>query len=50
MDFEITPQPTEAERTAIEAALREDVQSERSSAWADALLPQRPDAPDLDGP
>jgi hypothetical protein len=50
MDIEITPQPTEAERTAIEAALREDVQSERSSAWADALLPQRPDVPDLDGP
>jgi hypothetical protein len=46
MDVEITPQPTEAERAAIEAALREEVQSERSSAWADALLPQRADNPE----
>jgi hypothetical protein len=48
MDFEITPQPTEAERAAIEAALRKEVQSERSSAWADALLPQRADDPEPD--
>jgi hypothetical protein len=46
MDFEITPQPTEAERAAIEAALREDAQSERTSAWADVLLPRREDAPE----
>jgi hypothetical protein len=43
MDFEITPQPSDEERAAIEAALREEVPSERSSAWPDALLPPRED-------
>jgi len=46
MDFEITPQPREEERAAIEAALGEDVRSERSSAWADLLLPEREDVPE----
>jgi hypothetical protein len=44
MDFEITPQPSDEERAAIEAALREDALSERSSAWPDRLLPSREDA------
>jgi hypothetical protein len=45
MKLEITPQPSEEERAAIEAALAEDV-GERSSPWADALLPPREDAPE----
>jgi hypothetical protein len=46
MNFEITPQPSDQERAAIEAALVQDVQEERTSAWADALLPGRDDQPD----
>jgi hypothetical protein len=45
MDFEVTPQPSDQERAAIEAALGLEAQEERSSAWADALLPQREDDP-----
>jgi hypothetical protein len=41
MDFEVTPQPSDQERAAIEAALGREAQEERSSAWADALLPTR---------
>jgi hypothetical protein len=50
MDLAITPQPTEAERAAIEAVLRDDARSEGSSAWANALLPQRPDVPEPESP
>jgi hypothetical protein len=46
MDFEVTPQPSDQKRAAIEAALGREAQEERSSAWADALLPQREDEPD----
>jgi hypothetical protein len=42
VNFEISPQPSDAERKAILAALQaEEAERERSSAWADALLPQR---------
>ena len=41
MDLEITPQPSDQERAAIEAALVQEAQEGRSSAWADALLPAR---------
>jgi hypothetical protein len=43
MKFEVTPQPSDQERAAIEAALVQETKEERSSAWADALLPQRQD-------
>ena len=44
MVFEITPQPTEQERAAVEAALALGTGEEgRTSAWADALLPARDD-------
>ena len=43
MDLEITPQPSEEERAAIEAALEDDVREERSSPWAERLLPGRED-------
>jgi hypothetical protein len=46
MELQITPQPSEEERAAIEAALLEDVQEGRSSAWASLLLPQRDDQPE----
>jgi hypothetical protein len=46
MDFEVTPQPSDEERAAIEAALVQEAQEERSSAWADALLPRRDDDQD----
>jgi hypothetical protein len=46
MDFEVTPQPSDEERAAIEAALVQETQEERSSAWADALLPGRTDEPE----
>jgi hypothetical protein len=43
MDLEITPQPSEEERAAIEAALEDDVREERSSPWAERLLRGRED-------
>jgi hypothetical protein len=43
MNFEVTPQPSDQERAAIEAALVQETREKRSSAWADALLPQRDD-------
>jgi hypothetical protein len=43
MDFEITPQPSDQERAAIEAALGRETQEKPTSAWADALLPGRED-------
>jgi hypothetical protein len=46
MNLEVTPQPSDQERAAIEAALVQERQEERSSAWADALLPRRDDAED----
>jgi hypothetical protein len=46
MDFEVTPQPSDQERAAIDAALVQEEQEERSSAWADALLPRRDDHPE----
>jgi hypothetical protein len=46
MDFEVTPQPSDQERAAIEAALGREAQEKWTSAWADALLPQREDEPD----
>jgi hypothetical protein len=39
MDFEITPQPSDQERAAIEAALVQEMQEKPTSVWADALLP-----------
>jgi hypothetical protein len=42
---EIAPEPDEAERKAILAALAaEETERSASSAWADALLPERPGA------
>jgi hypothetical protein len=46
MNLEITPRPSDQERAAIEAALAQDAQEERASAWADSLLPQREPEPD----
>ena len=46
MELEITPQPSEEERAAIEAALGQEAHEERSSAWAELLLPEREDDPD----
>jgi hypothetical protein len=46
MDFEVTPQPSDQERAAIEAALVQETQEKRSSAWADSLLPRRDDDPE----
>jgi hypothetical protein len=44
MALQITPQPTEDERAAIEAALAADAQEEqRPSSWAQELLPHRED-------
>jgi hypothetical protein len=46
MVFEITPQPSDQERAAIEAALAQDIRAEEeASRWADGLLPQREDEP-----
>jgi hypothetical protein len=46
MVFEITPQPSDQERAAIEAALAQDTRAEEeASSWADGLLPQREDEP-----
>ncbi|HEV7132685.1 MAG TPA: hypothetical protein VGN27_03010 [Gaiellaceae bacterium] len=44
MSFEITPQPDDQERAALEAALVEEIREDRGSPWADRLLPGRPDA------
>jgi hypothetical protein len=46
MDFEVTPQPSDEERAAIEAALVQEAQERRSSPWADAVLPGRDDDQD----
>jgi hypothetical protein len=46
MDFEVTPQPSDQERAAIEAALVQEAQERRSSAWAESLLPRRDDDQD----
>jgi hypothetical protein len=46
MNLEITPQPSEQERAAIEAALEQEPHEQRASAWADLLLPQREDDPE----
>ena len=46
MNLEITPPPSEHERAAIEAAIAQEAEETASSAWADALLPQRQDEPD----
>jgi hypothetical protein len=43
MDLEIAPEPSEAERRAVLAALAEaDAEAPRPSPWAAALLPPRP--------
>jgi hypothetical protein len=42
MVFDLTPQPSEEERAAVEAALaQEEGEDDRASPWADRLLPQR---------
>jgi hypothetical protein len=41
MDLEITPQPSDEERAAIEAALVLQAREEQTSAWAARLLPGR---------
>jgi hypothetical protein len=42
MSFQITPEPNEAERTAILAALAaEEAEQDAVSGWAAALLPTR---------
>jgi hypothetical protein len=46
MDFQVTPEPSDQERAAIEAALAGEAQEEGASAWADALLPDRDGPPD----
>jgi hypothetical protein len=46
MKLEITPQPSDQERAAIEAALEQESRDERPSAWADVLFPQREDEPE----
>lgn len=46
MNLEITPQPSDQERAAIEAALGQEAPHARPSAWADLLLPQREDEPE----
>jgi hypothetical protein len=43
MGLEITPQPSEEERAAIEAALGQEGREGRNSGWADLLLPTRED-------
>jgi hypothetical protein len=52
MDLEITPQPSDQERAAIEAALVQQAREEQTSAWAERLLPGRGDPPEpyLQGP
>jgi hypothetical protein len=46
MQLEITPQPSEEERAAIEAVLGQEAHGARSSAWADRVLPHREDDPE----
>jgi hypothetical protein len=47
MPVEITPEPDEAERKAILAALAaEEAEQSETSAWATALLPGRDDDPE----
>jgi hypothetical protein len=47
MVFEITPQPSDQERAAVEAALAQETPAEEeASPWADALLPRREDEPE----
>jgi hypothetical protein len=46
MNLEITPQPSDQERAAIEAALGQEPHEPRASVWADLLLPQREDDPE----
>jgi hypothetical protein len=46
MDLEITPEPSEAERAAIEAALAAEEAEESPSPWLQALLPQREEPPE----
>ena len=43
MDLDITPEPSDAERAAIEAALAGDGEEgvPGPSPWSEALLPQR---------
>lgn len=41
MDLEITPEPSDEERAAVEKALAEAASEERVSPWTLALLPQR---------
>jgi hypothetical protein len=43
MILEISPQPSDQERAAIEAALAQERREEEASPWADELLPQRED-------
>jgi hypothetical protein len=46
MILEISPEPNEQERAAIEAALAQEGRDEEASPWADELLPQREDGCD----
>src|SRR4029077_850146 len=46
MILEISPQPSDQERAAHEAALAPEAQDEEASPWADELLPQREDGPE----
>jgi hypothetical protein len=47
MVFEITPQPSDQERAAIEAALAQETRAEEeASPWAGGLLPRREDEPE----
>jgi hypothetical protein len=38
MDFEITPEPTDEERAAIEKALEKEAAEETGSAWLAEIL------------
>jgi hypothetical protein len=46
MILEISPEPSDQERAAIEAALAQESRDEETSPWADELLPQREDGLD----
>ena len=46
MDLEITPEPAEDERAAIEAALTAVAEEQRPSPWAQEVLPRREDEPE----
>ena len=43
MNLEITPEPSDRERAAIEAALVQEAEEDKVSAWAGGILPQRED-------